>query len=147
MLQSSLTDRALGVLVEDAQASSLVAERMRPLHELPVVAPGTPLLDALTSMTTKGIGTAAVVVEDRVVGVVTDGDVRRALSEQAEASRMVVEAVMTAAPKVVEPDDTVERALALITEHRISELIVVGPMRRAVGLLSLHDIMTVPEAS
>ena len=147
MLQSTLTDRALNVLVQDAHASSLVAERMRPLGDLPVVSPTTPLLEALASMTTKRIGTAAVVVDERVVGVVTDGDVRRALSGQAEARRTVVEVVMTAAPKMVEPEDTVERALALITEHRISELIVVGPMRRPVGLLSLHDIMTVPEAS
>jgi TalC/MipB family fructose-6-phosphate aldolase len=147
MVESPLTDRAVSILAEDSVGASPVSSWMKGPEHLPVLQPAARLSDALVQMTHKGIGIAAVSADGSAVdGVITDGDLRRSLSETLDNRDVSVEAVMTRDPKHVGPHDRVEEAVELMRAHRIGQVLVLGPGRELLGFLNLHDLMIAPLA-
>lgn len=103
---------------------------------LPLVRDDTSMHDAIIVMTEKRLGLVGVTDgEGRLVGVITDGDLRRNIERGLDHSAAEF---MTASPKVVAPDDLVDDALTLFDEHRITALFVVED-ERPVGVLHIHD--------
>lgn len=110
-------------------------------EELPLVAPGTPLAEAIVVMTSRRFGVAGVVDEaGRLVGIVTDGDLRRAFQRGIAMDRPVAEA-MTRTPVSTRPDSLAAELLALMNERRITSLFVLDEEGRPVGILHLHDLL------
>lgn len=109
---------------------------------LPLVSLDTPFLDALMEASQKKLGMA--IVQDKqgvMVGVLTDGDVRRALTRFTDPRSIPLAEVMTRAPKQVEPDELAVTALRRMEEHKITVLISCSPDGQPIGAVHMHDIL------
>jgi arabinose-5-phosphate isomerase len=114
-------------------------------HDVPTVAPDAAWFDVLARTGEGGLG-ATVVVDGRhrLVGIVTDGDLRRAMQGHgATVMEITAEAVMTADPVVVRPDELAYNALQLMEDRpsQISVLPVVDGDGRCAGLVRVHDLV------
>jgi arabinose-5-phosphate isomerase len=119
-----------------------VEEVMRRGDELPAVGPDTPLGAGLLEMSRKGLGMTTVVdPQRRVLGVFTDGDLRRALDRQLDLHSTPMRAVMTAGCKVARPRMLAAEAVHMMEEHRITALPVVDDAGVLVGALNVHDLL------
>jgi arabinose-5-phosphate isomerase len=120
-----------------------VADVMHGLDEVAVTAPGDKMRDAVVAMTRRPHGAACVVgPRQKLVGLVTDGDVRRALQQHEDIRPLTVADVMTANPIRIMPETLLGDALRLMEDRpsQISVLPVVDAKGRCLGLLRLHDI-------
>ena len=119
-----------------------VKDVMRTGAEIPKVAPDAPLAEGLMEVTRKGLGMTAVVDDaNRVLGVFTDGDLRRALDRAVDLHATRMEQVMTRNAKAVRPDTLAAEAVLLMETHRITSLVVVDPDDVLVGALNVHDLL------
>jgi arabinose-5-phosphate isomerase len=119
-----------------------VRDVMRTGEAIPKVAPETTLAEGVMEMTRKGLGMTAVVDGgDRVLGVFTDGDLRRAWDRAADVHGTLMEEVMTRAAKRIHPGTLAVEAMLLMETHRITSLIVVDGDDVVVGALNVHDLM------
>jgi arabinose-5-phosphate isomerase len=109
---------------------------------VPRVGPDTTLSDGLIEMTRKGLGMTAVVdAGGHVLGVFTDGDLRRALDRRVDVHLTRMREVMTADPKIIGPRELAAEAVHLMELHRITALPVVDASRQLVGALNVHDLL------
>lgn len=109
---------------------------------IPQVSAQTPLADALLEMTRKGLGMTAVVdARQRVIGVFTDGDLRRALDKAIDVHATAVSEVMTPSPRCIEAGLLAAEALALMERHSINALLVTDADDHLVGALNMHDLL------
>jgi arabinose-5-phosphate isomerase len=120
-------------------ALKFVAEVMHPGAAVPLIKRGAPMSDAIVEMSAKGFGCVAVIEENgTLAGVITDGDLRRHM--RADFLQASVDAVMTAAPKTVRPDQLASEALQILNSSKITALIVVEA-ERPVGIVHFHDLL------
>jgi arabinose-5-phosphate isomerase len=118
-----------------------VEDLMRTGAALPRVLPAAPLSAGLIEMSAKGLGMTVVVdADERVLGVFTDGDLRRALESQIDVHTTTMGAVMTANPKTIGPRELAAEAVHLMELHRITALPVADAAGRLVGALNVHDL-------
>jgi arabinose-5-phosphate isomerase len=116
-----------------------VRDLMHKGEALPLVAEDTPMTEALLAISRKGFGVTGVTDEGgRIVGIVTDGDLRRHM--EGLLARRAGE-VMTAAPRTIAPDALAEEAVALMNAHRITCLFVPDEDGRPLGLIHIHDCL------
>lgn len=119
-----------------------VEDVMRKGDDLPAVEPGTTLSAGLLEMSRKGLGMTTIVDATRhVIGVFTDGDLRRVLDRQADVHVTTMSEVMTARPKVARPRMLAAEAVHLMEEHKITALPVVDDDGRLIGALNVHDLL------
>ena len=122
---------------------SRVADLMHRGDALPLVAGGTPMGDVLLVISQKGFGVAGVVdAQGALVGVITDGDLRRHMEG---LLALTAADVMTAAPKTIAPDALAEQAVSVMNHRKITCLFVVDPAHGGApqGLLHIHDCLRV----
>ncbi|TCO69932.1 KpsF/GutQ family sugar-phosphate isomerase [Rhodovulum euryhalinum] len=118
---------------------SRVGDLMHAGEEMPLVATGTPMADALLTMSQKSFGVVGVTdAEGRLSGVVTDGDLRRHMAGLLDRT---VDEVMTADPLTIDPGALAERAVAVMNGRKITCLFVVGADGRPQGILHIHDCL------
>ncbi|MGB8635926.1 MAG: KpsF/GutQ family sugar-phosphate isomerase [Rhodanobacteraceae bacterium] len=110
---------------------------------IPKVPSNANLRDTLVEMTHKGLGMAAVVdAEHRLLGVFTDGDLRRALDDHGVDLRTTpVASQMNRSPKTISPDKLAVQAAQMMETHKIHALLVVDDEQRLVGALNIHDLL------
>jgi arabinose-5-phosphate isomerase len=119
-----------------------VSDVMRQGDDLPRVTADTPLGAGLLEMSRKGLGLTVVVdAEDRVVGIFTDGDLRRVLDRQIDLHASTMQTVMNANPRHIGPQALAAEAVNLMEQHRITALPVVDAEGRLVGALNIHDLL------
>jgi arabinose-5-phosphate isomerase len=122
-----------------------ISEVMRKGAELPLCAQGTSLANVLRVMgATPGRPGAALITGEggALVGIFTDGDLRRLLDERGEVrGKEPVDGHMGANPKSIQPDQLVEEAFNIMREHRIDQLAVIDEARRPIGLLDVQDLL------
>ncbi|MFW6198899.1 MAG: KpsF/GutQ family sugar-phosphate isomerase, partial [Acidobacteriota bacterium] len=107
---------------------------------VPAVSADVPIADAVAEMSAKGLGMTTVVGdEERLVGVLTDGDLRRLLQARTCLDTPVRER-MTPDPVRVRPDALATEALRLMEERKITALIVVDDSETVAGVVHLHDL-------
>ncbi|MFN8062535.1 MAG: KpsF/GutQ family sugar-phosphate isomerase [Vicinamibacterales bacterium] len=107
----------------------------------PVVRSDTSMRDVIYEMTSKGLGMTCVVGEDTaLVGIITDGDLRRRLSRQVDLLSLRAADVMTSSPSTIAPRVLAVEALKLLEERRITSLVVADDGRHVLGVLHLHDL-------
>ncbi len=119
-----------------------VADVMRTGEQLPRVAPTTPLAEGLLEMTRKGLGLTAIVdAHGQVLGVFTDGDLRRALDRRVDLHASTMAQVMTSGGRTVRASELAATAAALMETHRVTALLVTDESQQLIGALNVHDLM------
>jgi arabinose-5-phosphate isomerase len=106
------------------------------------VRPDTPLTEGLLEMSRKRLGLTAVVDDDRrVVGIFTDGDLRRALDRRVDIHRSRMSDVMTRGARTIGPDELAAEAVLMMEKHAINGLLVLDESGRLIGALNVHDLL------
>lgn len=119
-----------------------VSDLMRTSQANPVMPRTAKVKDVLLAITKARAGCASIVDgRGRLVGIFTDGDLRRHLERTPNLATADVHQVMTANPKTIQGDHLAEEALRVLREHKIDELVVVDGGRRPVGLLDVQDLL------
>lgn len=110
--------------------------------EVPSVPAGAKLKDALLEMTRKGLGMTAIVDgRGRLLGLFTDGDLRRTLDRDVDVRSAAIDQVMTRDCKTVREGMMAADALRFMQENKISALVVIDAQERVVGALNMHDLL------
>jgi arabinose-5-phosphate isomerase len=119
-----------------------VEDIMRTGAALPRVRPDTLLAAGLVEMSAKGLGLTAVVdADDRVLGVFTDGDLRRALDRRTDVHATTMAQAMTAGARTIGARELAAAAALLMETHRVTALLVVDAQQHLIGALNVHDLM------
>jgi arabinose-5-phosphate isomerase len=119
-----------------------VKDVMRVGVDVPKVLGPTTLAEGLLEVTRKGLGMTAIVDDaDHVLGVFTDGDLRRALDRAADLRTTRMDEVMTRNAKTVRANSLAAEAVHLMETHRITALVVVDADDTVVGALNVHDLL------
>lgn len=119
-----------------------VEDLMHTNSEIPVVKPETPMLDAILEITGKRLGTVLVAdADDMLVGIFTDGDLRRLVQKDKGFHDRAVSEVMVKKPKTIKRGALVDEALALMEKYSITVLPVVNRGGHPIGIIHLHDIL------
>ncbi len=119
-----------------------VRDVMRSGDAVPRVGPDTALTDMMREMTDKGMGATAVTDDrGRVLGVFTDGDLRRLVELGRDVRALCARDVMHANPRLVHPDALAAQAAEMMERFRITTVLVVDAEDRLVGALNTHDLM------
>ncbi|MBN6739646.1 MAG: KpsF/GutQ family sugar-phosphate isomerase [Acidithiobacillus ferrivorans] len=109
---------------------------------LPKVRADTPLCEAVLEISSKGLGMTAVVdAEDRVLGIFTDGDLRRAFARRQDIWEQPMAELAHAKPATIVAEALAAEALALMEGHRIGALLVIDHEARLIGALNMHDLL------
>jgi arabinose-5-phosphate isomerase len=119
-----------------------VEDIMRRDDALPRVGVDTPLAEGLLEMSRKGLGMTAVLdQEQRVVGIFTDGDLRRALDRRVDVHNATMRQVMTPGGRSIGARELAAAAAQLMELHRVTSLLVTDSERRLIGALNVHDLL------
>jgi arabinose-5-phosphate isomerase len=119
-----------------------ITDVMHSGEELPRVDAGATLSEALVEMSRKRLGMTAVVdADDRLIGLFTDGDLRRALDTDLDVRSAKIAEVMTRNPRTIGADQLAAEAARLMETHKITGLMVVDAAGRLVGALNIHDLL------
>ena len=109
-------------------------------NQIPQVRMDTPVKDAIVEISEKMLGVTAVMDEDRIVGVITDGDIRRMLNKYDNISGLQARDIMTSNPKTIDVEVLAIKALRKMQENDISQLLALdGDQYR--GVVHIHNLM------
>jgi arabinose-5-phosphate isomerase len=106
----------------------------------PAVSPDTAIKKVIFEISEKRLGVTAVVENDKVIGIITDGDIRRMLNERDSFADLTAKDIMTKNPKLIQTTDMVADALNILEDFSITQLVVVDHGEYK-GVLHLHDIL------
>ncbi|MEM6998274.1 MAG: KpsF/GutQ family sugar-phosphate isomerase [Pseudomonadota bacterium] len=119
-----------------------VSEIMHTGKDIPKVAQDALLGEALIEMSQKGLGVTTIVDDrDNVLGIFTDGDLRRALDSDIDVKNCLVKDIMTKNGKTIRSDSLAASALALMESHSINALVVIDDDEKLIGILNMHDLL------
>lgn len=118
-----------------------VSDVMHTGAEVPAVREHVKLSEGLVEMSRKGLGMTAIVdAKNTILGIFTDGDLRRALDSSIDVHKTEMRAVMHRECKTIAPDVLAAEAVHLMEEYKITALLVADRDRRLVGALNVHDL-------
>lgn len=119
-----------------------ISDIMHSGDEMPVVAATASLSDAIIEMTHKRLGMVAITSDDmQVLGIYTDGDLRRTLEQTFNPDNTPISAVMTRGGKSISPTALAVEAVELLQKHKVQGLLVIDESGRLQGVLNFHDLL------
>ncbi|MDE2179312.1 MAG: KpsF/GutQ family sugar-phosphate isomerase [candidate division NC10 bacterium] len=119
-----------------------VQDLMHVGEQLPVVAEGALMKDAVAEISQKKLGMTAVVNESGIlIGILTDGDLRRALQKGIDLLQRQVKECMTPHPKAIDRQALAAKALEMMERHAVTSLLIVGSEGKLEGVIHLHDLL------
>lgn len=116
-----------------------VGEMLDTTHK-PIVSPDSSIKNVIVEISEKRLGVTAVVENEKVIGIITDGDIRRMLNKTENISGLTAKDIMTVNPKMIKSTDLVSDALNILEDFSITQL-VVSDNGEYKGVLHLHDIL------
>lgn len=113
-------------------------------NEKPQVSLSTPLRDTLMEITSKRLGCTVVAEEDNILGIITDGDLRRMLNNKniIDTQTQTAEQIMTKNPKTITANAFAVEAFTIMQQHHITQLIVTDENNKYLGIIHIHDLIT-----
>jgi len=111
-----------------------------PNHQAPGVQPGDDLNTVILEISSKRLGATAVLNGDKLIGVITDGDLRRMLEKNTDLKKLTAADIMSPDPRTIEASTLVVHALNTMRKNNITQLLVVEK-KKYVGVIHLHDIL------
>ncbi|MGC8906603.1 MAG: KpsF/GutQ family sugar-phosphate isomerase [Desulfomonilaceae bacterium] len=121
--------------------SSMVRDMMLDRFAVPRVAPESSLHEVLESINEKNLGFTLVTAGDELLGIITDGDLRRALRSHMEIYACKARDLMTANPLTIGEDATAAEALEIMEQKLITSLVVTNEQGKLAGIVHLHDLL------
>ncbi len=119
-----------------------VSDIMHIGSNIPSVSETASIRDALLEMTEKKLGMTAIVnADNKVIGIFTDGDLRRTLAKSADLHQTAISEVMTTHCSVISADILAAEAMQIMEKKKINALIVVSDQKQAIGALNMHDLI------
>ena len=119
-----------------------VRDIMHTHASIPSVRKDATLADAVLEISRKGLGMTAIVDDNKhLLGIYTDGDLRRTLEKKLDFSTTLVSAVMTVNPRSIGPDALAVEAVQMMEKFNITQLVVVEANQKLVGALNMHDLL------
>lgn len=110
-------------------------------HDLPVVAPDCPAAEMIHAISKGGLGLIVVCDGDRIEGIVTDGDVRRAMEQRrADFFNIVAADIATPHPKTIAASEKLIEAEKMMTRNKVTSLLVTAPDGKLQGVIQIYDI-------
>lgn len=110
-------------------------------HELPVVRPQSTLKEVILEISSKRLGATAVMNEHKeLLGIITDGDLRRMLQKEVDIQHVKAEVIMTRTPKTIDQSEFAVKALEVMQRNSITQLVVMNGQELA-GFIHLHDLL------
>lgn len=120
----------------------LTRDIMHTGEAMPMVSSTATVRDALVEMTRKGFGMTTIMTHDfQVIGIFTDGDLRRTLDKQIDIHSTIITEVMTKDCKTIRADCLAVEALTLMQLNKITTLLVVDAQQTLIGVLHMHDLL------
>lgn len=118
-----------------------VEQLMAQGDKIPLVKRDTAMADVVYEMSRKGLGMTCVVDDDRaLLGIITDGDIRRKMASSTNVLSLVAGDVMTPRPVVIDRTTLAAQALNLLETRKITSIVVIDGQRRVEGVVHLHDL-------
>lgn len=118
-----------------------VRDVMRHGDEVPTVHPGADMAESILAISRGGLGMVAIVDDTRqVLGIFTDGDLRRAFEKRINLQDARIDSLMHANPHTIGADKLAVEAVELMERHRINAVLVIDSDRRLIGALNMHDL-------
>ena len=117
-----------------------VSQLMHTGDAVPRVAPKTRMPDVIYEMSRKGLGITTVVEDDKLLGVISDGDLRRLLEKRKDVLSLTAGECFTANPRTISPDEFAASALNIMEQRKITSLVVTGKDGTVEGIIHLHDL-------
>ncbi|WP_376694593.1 KpsF/GutQ family sugar-phosphate isomerase [Wenzhouxiangella sp. EGI_FJ10409] len=119
-----------------------ISDLMHSGDELPTIGRDASIADAIMQMTRSRLGMCAVLDEgDRLIGIVTDGDLRRHVDDLGDIRSNAAENIMTANPRTIRADELAASAVELMQNHRIQGVLVTDAQGQLVGALNFQDLL------
>lgn len=118
----------------------LKVEDLYPLNEKPAVNPNTSIKDLILEISSKRLGITAVIDHENLIGIVTDGDLRRMLEKEVDFRGYSAKDIMTKNPITINAEELAATALQLMENRKITQLIVKNK-DKYVGVIHLHDLV------
>ncbi|KUF44042.1 KpsF/GutQ family sugar-phosphate isomerase [Myroides marinus] len=106
----------------------------------PSVSPESTIQDVIVEISEKRLGVTAVVEDDKLIGIITDGDLRRMLQKSANLNEYKAKDIMSINPKSIDSNEHVSKALSILEDNSITQLLVTEN-NKYVGVIHLHDIL------
>jgi len=110
-------------------------------NEKPVSTPQDAIKEVIIEITKKRLGATAIIDNQELIGIITDGDVRRMLQQNLDIATVKAIDVMTQNPKTIQQDALAVNALKEMQKHNISQLVVVDEQGKYQGMIHLHDLL------
>ncbi len=118
-----------------------VSQLMHSGSAIPRVAPSTPMIEVIYEMSRKGLGITAITEGEVLVGIISDGDLRRLLEHRGkDVLDLTAAQCMTSNPRTISPDAFAAQALDLMEQKKITSLMVVTAANHLQGVVHLHDL-------
>ncbi len=119
-----------------------VSDIMRIGERLPMIRENAMLRDAILEISRKGVGMTAIVdAGQHVLGIYTDGDLRRTLERNIDFNATPISSVMSANPRCISPDSLAAEAVQRMEQSNINQMLVVDEQNKLVGALNMHDLL------
>ncbi|MDR9457796.1 MAG: KpsF/GutQ family sugar-phosphate isomerase [Salegentibacter sp.] len=109
-------------------------------NQKPIVSPDTSVTDAIIEISEKMLGVTAVLENDKIIGIITDGDIRRMLKKSTDFKDLTARDIMSVNPKTINQDTLAVEALDMLEENKISQLLAVENGNYA-GVVHIHNLI------
>lgn len=119
----------------------LKVEEVAMSHELPKVDSSAPLKDVIVEISAKRLGATTVLEHNNLVGIITDGDIRRILEKTTDLSNLKAKDIMTPNPATIPSNMYAASAMQLMKEKKITQLILVDKYEEVRGIIHMHDLL------
>lgn len=110
-------------------------------NEIPKVSPDDDVKNTIIEITSKRLGASAVIENDYIIGIITDGDLRRMLQKNISIDTLKAKDIMSLNPKTIQKGELAVNALHLMKENNITQLLVVDENNKYSGVIHLHDLL------
>ncbi|HKR95264.1 MAG TPA: KpsF/GutQ family sugar-phosphate isomerase [Candidatus Angelobacter sp.] len=117
-----------------------VSQLMHSGDSVPRVSQATKMADVIYEMSRKGLGITTVVENNKLLGVISDGDLRRLLEKRKDVLSLTAGDCLTASPKTIQPDEFAMTALNIMEQRKITSLVVTSADGTVEGIIHLHDL-------
>ena len=117
------------------RVSDITAQNMKPQ-----LTPETSVTDAIIEISEKMLGVTAVIENNKIIGIITDGDIRRMLKNNTEFKNLTARDIMSPAPKTIDQDSLAVDALEMLEENKISQLLALDNQTYA-GVVHIHNLI------